>query len=68
MYSHWENSRVNSSGVAGNHRSWKIYLSQKLGTTNRLSLKQNFRFTHTHMEYNSGMQSPMNTENCVLKL
>ena len=32
MYSYWANSTVNSSGVAGNHRSWKIYLSQKSGT------------------------------------
>ena len=36
MYSYWANSTVNSSGVAGNHRSWNIYLSQKSGTTKGL--------------------------------
>ena len=35
-YSYWANSTVNSSGVAGNHRSWNIYLSRKSGTARRL--------------------------------
>ena len=39
MYSYWANSTVYSSGVAGNHRSWKIYLSQKSGTTKGLFLE-----------------------------
>ena len=32
MHSYW----ANRSGVAGNHWSWNIYLSQKSGTTKGL--------------------------------
>ena len=39
MYSYWANSTVNSSGLAGNHRAWNIYLSQKSGTTKRLLME-----------------------------
>ena len=39
MYSYWANSTVNSSGLAGNHRAWNIYLPQKSGTSKRLFLE-----------------------------
>ena len=65
MYSYWANSTVNSSDVAGNHRSWKIYLSQKSGTTKGLFLEHHWLFlcavTYLLTCLSQSLMSPINT-------
>ena len=80
MYSYYANSTVNTSGVAGNHRSWNIFICHKNQVPLRdcslnmiifmycyLSTDVKFKFSIKFLTcISQSLRSPINSPTCMM--